>query len=211
MASAQPFPIPPKVSSSRQTSISKSRRYGSRTVSHKTIQSPLKFNSMTNQTIARKGTSQPTLQQVKTSVPQGKNDSSGSSKVKHLPSSQRPFWLQALISVHFISSGITFILISAALGVYGWTVYTQQSWGRAYHNLETLQRYERQLVTTNESIKNDLAQQAEEPAMGLVNPDPNTTIFLTPSSTKLNPSPSAIEPESSLSESETSDSIPLGY
>lgn len=206
MASAQPFPIPPKVSSSSKTSTSKPRRYSSSNVSQKTIPSPLKFKPMTNQTIARKGTSQPTLNQVKSA-------SRPSAKVKHLPFPQRPLWLQALISVHFISSCTTFFLISAALGVYGWTVYTQQSWGRSYRNLETLQRHERQLTTTNETIKNDLAQQAEAPEMGLVNPDPNTTIFLKPSATNFNSSPSSAKEKesSSTSESEVSDSIPLGY
>jgi hypothetical protein len=76
------------------------------------------------------------------------------------------------------SSVITFSLILTTLGVYAWTVYVPKLWSKEYRNLETLQRHERHLTATNESIKNQLAQQAEKPEAGLSNPHPAQSIFL---------------------------------
>ena len=46
--------------------------------------------------------------------------------------------------------------------------------------LKTLQRNERQLAATNESLKHKMAQQAEQPGSGLTSPKPHKSIFLTP-------------------------------
>jgi hypothetical protein len=212
MASAQPFPLPPKVSSPTTRITHTNGSNPSRNVNPKKTSAPLNIHPMMNRQINRKGANHKSLNQIKTTDNSVKSRVTPSAKVQHLPSPKRPLWLQGLISLHFISSCTTFVLIGSALGVYGWTVYTQQAWGRAYHDLETLQRYERQLTTTNETIKNDLAQQAEEPQMGLIDPNPHTTIFLKPASDRLNASPSApVQEDSSLSEMDPAHSIPLGY
>jgi hypothetical protein len=68
----------------------------------------------------------------------------------------------------------------SVLTVYGWTVYVQQRWGQEYSKFETLKKQERQLISGNEALKNQMAQQAESPNSGLMVPDPNHTIFLMP-------------------------------
>jgi hypothetical protein len=243
MASAQPFPIPPKASQKNPVSPSVRRKSnsgdgdysvnskGSRKRKPKTQLNsfPIENKIETRLETRLKNRMETRLENPQTQVKkqdqkihrkttfnnqssQVKSPNHNPSKIERLPTVKRPIWLQALISLHFISSFSTFILISGALGVYGWSVYTQQSWGRAYRYLETLQRHERQLTTTNETIKNDLAQQAEKPEMGLMNPNPDTTIFLKPSSDQLKPmDPSLSEGENTLDSPSNPDHIPLGY
>jgi len=89
-----------------------------------------------------------------------------------------PIWLRSLIFCKRSSDFVTLLLVGATLAVYSWTVYSQQQWAKEYHKLETLQRDERHLTKTNEVLKNQLAQQAESPATGMVVPNPAQTIFL---------------------------------
>ncbi len=91
-----------------------------------------------------------------------------------------PVWLRSLLFLQRSSDLITFLLVATTLTIYSWTVYTQQQWTQEYRKLETLQRHERHLTTTNEVIKDQLAQQAESPATGLVNPTHANTIVLKP-------------------------------
>lgn len=104
------------------------------------------------------------------------------------------------------STLITLLLVVAGLGVYGWTVYTQQRWSDAYQRLENLQKRERQFLTTNEVLKNQMAEQAEAPGVGLVPPDPNSTIFLRPA-----PLRPAAAPEVAASPDTPIPARPLGY
>ncbi|PSF36731.1 hypothetical protein C7H19_12220 [Aphanothece hegewaldii CCALA 016] len=90
--------------------------------------------------------------------------------------------LQFLLFIQKGFSFITFCLVATTLGMYAWTVYFPKLWTSEYKKLETLQRYERHIVATNESLKNQLAQQAEKPETGLSNPSPTQSIFLTPTS-----------------------------
>ena len=82
--------------------------------------------------------------------------------------------------MNYDSTLVTFLLVTTTLTIYSWTVYTQQQWTRDYRKLEDLQRQERQLTTANEVMKNQLAQQAEKPATGLVPPTQTNAIFLPP-------------------------------
>lgn len=91
-----------------------------------------------------------------------------------------PMWLLRLCIMQRYSSIVTFLVVAAALAVYGLTVYYQQLWSEAYRKLETLQRNERQLEATNEVLKSQMAQKAEKPNAGLVSPTPGTRIFLRP-------------------------------
>lgn len=95
-----------------------------------------------------------------------------------LPKQKTPAHLRSLLVLQKGASLVTLILIGAALGVYAWTVYIPKLWNKEYNKLETLQRYERQLQSTSETIKEQLAQQAEKPENGLANPNPAQTIFL---------------------------------
>jgi len=133
-------------------------------------------------------------------------------KVEELKINNNPLWLKGLMSLNIAFSCVTFILIVATLSLYGWTVYTQQSWGKAYRYLELLQRNERQLTATNEMIKNELAQEAENPEVGLVNPNPKTTIFLKPTDDKLKlPESVPVEKSNSSSNMPSNFKMPLGY
>jgi hypothetical protein len=80
----------------------------------------------------------------------------------HLPvmpsSGAAPVWLLRLYASHRYSSVVTFLLVASALVVYGWTVYSQELWGQGYRRLQNLQLYERQLTTTNATLKNKMAE-----------------------------------------------------
>lgn len=78
----------------------------------------------------------------------------------------------------------TYLLMAGLLAAYGSTVYLQQKWNQEFHKLENLQRHERQLTTTNEIIKNQLAKEAENSATKLIPPDPAMAIILPAASLK---------------------------
>ncbi|HBB32941.1 MAG TPA: hypothetical protein DDZ80_16335 [Cyanobacteria bacterium UBA8803] len=106
---------------------------------------------------------------------------SGQKVEKLNPASQSiPGWLRSLIFLQRGSDFLALLLCATTLALYSWTVYTQQQWTQAYRELEALRRNERQLTTTNAIIKDQLAQQAERPATGLVNPSRDNTILLPP-------------------------------
>jgi hypothetical protein len=91
-----------------------------------------------------------------------------------------PVWLRLLLFAQRGSAVMTFLLVTVTLVIYGWTVYSQQLWGREYRKLEGLQHQERQTTAANEVLKNQIAREAESPTSGLVMPDPSHTIFLQP-------------------------------
>ncbi len=91
-----------------------------------------------------------------------------------------PLSLQFLSHLQQGSSAIACILVALALGVYGWTVYMPTLWSREFKKLETLQRHERDLIAANETLKHQLAEQAERPESGLAQPHPSQVIFLAP-------------------------------
>jgi hypothetical protein len=115
-----------------------------------------------------------------------------------------PIWVKLLLKVQKGSSVMTFLLMGTVLLIYGWTVFTQQRWGREYRHWEALQKHEQQLMATNEVLKNQMAQQAENPKVGLVAPDPSSMIFLAPAA----PRP-AVQVE--LSTPDPIPNKPLGY
>jgi hypothetical protein len=117
-----------------------------------------------------------------------------------------PVWLSPLLFIQRSSDIVTFILVASTLSLYSWTVYTQQQWSQDYRKLENLQRDERHLTTTNAVIKDQLAQQAEKPATGLVSPSPANTIFLTPA-----PQRQARTTPSQTASNEPGARNPLGY
>jgi hypothetical protein len=119
---------------------------------------------------------------------------------------QKPLWLMVLIKLQQGSSIVTLFLVAAILAVYGWTVYTQQRWGQQYDKLESLKKQERQLISANEVLKNQMAQQAENPTAGLLLPDPSNAIFLTPA-----PQRPEVKPKSTVPPAEKFPNKPLGY
>lgn len=114
-----------------------------------------------------------------------------------------PAWMKRLSNLQKRFGAATFLLMGGMLVIYGATVYTQQKWSQEYRKLENLQRYERQLITTNELLKNQMATEAETPATGLVPPNPAEAIVLQP----VNENTSSSLPEKPVTKIE----VPPGY
>ncbi|OKH16851.1 hypothetical protein NIES208_11675 [[Limnothrix rosea] IAM M-220] len=78
--------------------------------------------------------------------------------------------------------------IGTAIGLYASTVYNQKAWGDAYAKLDRLRDDEQGFVTNNESIKQQLVEQSEEPDVPLETPKPDHNVFVpAPPSVKLHP------------------------
>ncbi|MFK0729906.1 MAG: hypothetical protein ACFKPT_17525 [Gloeotrichia echinulata GP01] len=138
-----------------------------------------------------------------------KNQRLGFPRLPVMPSSEAsPLWLLRLYTLHRYSSVVAFLLVAATLMVYGWTVYSQELWSQGYRRLQNLQRHERQLTTTNATLTNKMANEAEQPAAGLVSPTPGKTIFLPPASGSPDSTPPSTIPNSPSQESTSSS---LGY
>ncbi|MBE8969628.1 hypothetical protein IQ277_26440 [Nostocales cyanobacterium LEGE 12452] len=119
-----------------------------------------------------------------------------------------PLWLLRLYTFHRYSSVVAFLLVASTLTVYAWTVYSQELWGQSYRRLQNLQRHERLLTTTNATLKNKMANEAEQPTAGLVSPTPEGMIFLPPASQ----SPKPVSPNTTPnSETQPQTLSPLGY
>lgn len=99
---------------------------------------------------------------------------------KKAPVWYQPWWLRSLTGIYSISSVTTILLGAATLTMYASTVYHQQQWSQEYGRLESLRREERQLSATNEVLKNNIAESAEQPNTGLVPPEAAPTIVLEP-------------------------------
>lgn len=118
-----------------------------------------------------------------------------------------PIWLLRLHSVYRYSSVATFVFVAATLVVYGLTVYSQELWSQYYRTLQSLQRHERQLNTTNAALIKKMAEEGEKAEAGLRLPTPGETIFLPPTS----PSPKSASSTKTSKEAQTQTSSPLGY
>ncbi|MDZ8257678.1 hypothetical protein [Nostoc sp. ChiQUE01b] len=119
-----------------------------------------------------------------------------------------PLWLLRLYTFHRYSSVVAFLLVASTLAVYAWTVYSQELWGQSYRRLQSLQRHERLLTTTNATLKNKMANEAEQPTAGLVSPTPEGMIFLPPASQSRKP---ALPNTTPNSETQPQTLSPLGY
>lgn len=133
-------------------------------------------------------------------------------KVPSIPvmpnSASMPLWLLRLYTIHRHSSVVAFLLVTVTLVVYGWTVYSQQLWNQSFRKLQDLQHHERQLTTTNEVLKEKMAQEAQQPAAGLGSPTPTETIFLPTASVGPNPVSPNTTPNS---ETQLQTANPVGY
>ncbi|MBD0387387.1 MAG: hypothetical protein ICV54_12915, partial [Nostoc sp. C3-bin3] len=119
-----------------------------------------------------------------------------------------PLWLLRLYTFHRYSTVLAFLLVVSTLAVYGWTVYSQELWSKSYSRLQKLQRHERLLTTTNATLTNKMAEEAEQSTTGLVSPTPQGMIFLPPASHNPKPASSNTTPNSQTQEQTLS---PLGY
>ncbi|MEH1935096.1 MAG: hypothetical protein V7L14_15650 [Nostoc sp.] len=122
-----------------------------------------------------------------------------------------PLWLLRLYTFHRYSTVLAFLLVASTLAVYGWTVYSQELWSQSYRRLQSLQRHERLLMTTNATLTNKMAQEAEQPTTGLVSPTPQGMIFLPPASYSPKPASSNTTNTTPNSQTQQQTLSPLGY
>jgi hypothetical protein len=127
-----------------------------------------------------------------------------------MPSAQAiPSWLERLYSIHRYSSISAFLLVIVTLVVYGLTVYSQELWSQSYRKLQNLNRQERQLMTTNEVLKSNMAKQAQKQPEKLLSPTPDRMIFVTPAPvTSTSMSPDSKPPTSEIQQETLN---PTGY
>lgn len=104
------------------------------------------------------------------------------------------------------SSVLTFSLVIATLIVYVWSFYLPQQWSKQYKQLTILQRQERELTRVNESLKKQLAQQAQLPDAGLESFDPTKAIFIEPAQNSSNKAT-----KDNSDSNQLFDRVPLGY
>lgn len=132
--------------------------------------------------------------------------SSSKSNSAHAFRPKRPLWLTSLVWLQQGTGVTTLMVVAGVLVTYGWTVYVQQQWGKEFDKLESLKKQERQLVSANEVLKNQMAQQAENPTAGLLLPDPSNAIFLTPA-----PERPQVKPKPTDPLNQPAPTKPLGY
>ncbi|HEY9816257.1 MAG TPA: hypothetical protein V6D20_10735 [Candidatus Obscuribacterales bacterium] len=125
--------------------------------------------------------------------------------VRVLPKRSLPLWLRGLILAQQGSAVVMLTLVASVLGVYGWTVYVQQNWGRAYHQLETLQRQQQQMTAALEMLKYQTAQSIDQQGSEYQVPHPDQLIFMAPADGR-----PAHEPSKTLAPPPTT-RPPLGY
>jgi hypothetical protein len=117
-----------------------------------------------------------------------------------------PGWLRSLMQIqHGVWVG-TVALSAIALGTYGWSVYSQQQWGMAYSQLQRLQRNERQLISGNELMKNQIAQEVDPKSLGLAPQKANDVIFIKPEANPAQPTAPRPDPAAPVVPNQ-----PLGY
>ncbi|MFW6359275.1 MAG: hypothetical protein ACOC0N_08720 [Chroococcales cyanobacterium] len=128
------------------------------------------------------------------------------SKLRPKSPERIPAWLRSLLLLQKSSGVLAFGLVSFSMIVYASTVYTQRLWTKEYRKLQVLERHQRNLITTNEALKHQLALEAQTQASGLVPTNPAHTIFLNPS-----PAPLVEKAEVAVESEIDLGTAPLGY
>ncbi len=82
-----------------------------------------------------------------------------------------PLWLKALLLLHNTSYLVCFATIAIMLTIYGMTVSAPLIWTSQFYKLRELQKDERQMTSTNETVKEELLMQSKKNDFGLTNPD----------------------------------------
>jgi NADH:ubiquinone oxidoreductase subunit 5 (subunit L)/multisubunit Na+/H+ antiporter MnhA subunit len=116
------------------------------------------------------------------------------SSVTKLPNKKTlPVQLQILLFLQKSSFGLALVLIASSIAVYISNVRIPQLWSKEYNNLETLQRQERELIAINESLKHEIAQQAQAKNTKFVSLTVDNAIFVRPASVSSSINPNPIE------------------
>lgn len=138
----------------------------------------------------------------------------GAHKAQRMPLGQvdtlpppEPSWLVVLLlTLRRVSTPMMLLLLLGILPIYGWSVGTQQSWGKAFTRLQALRQNERQLLTRHEAQKYEITQTVEQNPTGFQPKGPHTTLFLKPEPARL--PKAALKLPAPLP---TTDVSPIGY
>ena len=127
-------------------------------------------------------------------------------QIRQLPQNSAPAWLTSLLAVQKGAAIVFCSVLGLSIVVYGYTARTQDTWKAQHKQLKRFQTQEHQKAVMAENIKQNLAQQAQKPESGLVDPSPKRMVFI-PSAPQrpikvASPAPPASAPKSKL---------PLGY
>ncbi|MTF38645.1 hypothetical protein [Cyanobacterium aponinum] len=107
---------------------------------------------------------------------------------------QYPLWLKSFIVLNHFSSIICGLSVGTALVIYGMTVYAPKQWTNKYHQLQNLQKQERQFTFTDEVLKDTLAESAQQQGSGFVNPDQSKPPIFLPETNATAITPKSINP-----------------
>jgi hypothetical protein len=130
-------------------------------------------------------------------------------QVRHLPPHHAaPGWLRSLLAMQNFSMVLFGSVFGLSSIVYGYTMHTQTTWRSQQEQLKRWQNQERQQAVMNENLKQQMAETAEQPGSGLVEPKPDRMIFIhsaPPRQPKLRPNTAR------TSQSKPVSKLPLGY
>ena len=101
-------------------------------------------------------------------------------KVEKLPVGKAgvPLWLRSLTLLQKTTSLLLFLSVGTTATVYSWKEYVENQWSKEYKELNTLLQEERELTATNEVLKNQFANEAENEETGLTPLTPTKNIFI---------------------------------
>jgi cell division protein FtsL len=128
-------------------------------------------------------------------------------EVRVLPRQPKfPVWLKVLMGIQQGSTVITGGLVATTLVVYSWTVYVDNMVYRTFQQLEQSKTQTQQMTTANETLKHNMALQAESTTSGLTAHQPQNTLFVKPSPSRTLP---ATQPTTNPTPNPMP--LPLGY
>lgn len=91
-----------------------------------------------------------------------------------------PVLIRILLFFQQTASILTLSAIAGSLVMSGLTFYTQQMWNRQYEQLQELQRYERNVTSINEALKDKIAEQGKTNNEGFVPLTPDYNLYVEP-------------------------------
>jgi hypothetical protein len=136
----------------------------------------------------------------------GFNHTQHQQQVRQFSRNLAPAWLKSLLTIQRGSSILFGSVLGLSVIVYGYTASTQGAWKTQHKQLKRFQAQEQQQAVMNENLKQEMAQTAEQPASGLVDPSPDRLVFI-PSAPQ-RPAKSLPTPPS---QSPPKSKLPLGY
>ena len=147
-------------------------------VSRARVRKSAQRNSVANRSTAKNSASNVVPLQVGAPAQRVRLDADSTLSLPQQP--KLPLGLRVLTRLQQGSTAVTGFLVTAALVVYGSTVYIDKSTNKAIVQLDELQGESQQLTSTNESIKQSLAEQAIRPDSGLEPYEAGDVLFVEP-------------------------------